>query len=104
MRNVIVMLGCVAALSAAAGGATYHYNFHFAKDDASTFDQDREACIRDTSTKSLPNGGRAGVYTMSERGNQTFRHNPAAFQQCMIAKGYRPDPNGPLKATLWTSN
>ncbi len=108
MRKFAIMFGCAALLSMdlAAAGPLYRVSFHFAKAGANDqiFFHDRVACLRQTSTEAFTNGPSAvsaqGVSVPGQLAGTFYVRHANAFYQCMTAKGYRADPNGPFKVSF----
>ncbi len=101
MRKLAILLSCTALLSIgpAAAGPVYRVGFHFAKDGANdqTFSHDRMACVRQTTIGNYAPW--PWQHAWDSEGYHYVRHADA-FYQCMTAKGYRADPNGPFKVSV----
>ncbi len=103
MRKFAILLGCAALLSTglATAAPRYHAHFNFAKVGAGewVFSEDRNACLRQTTTAYWVGAPYGFHYTGSD-GFQYMRH-ANAFYQCMTTRGYRADPYGPFKISFW---
>lgn len=118
MRKFAFMFGCAALLSVGAFAASdhsYRVDFRFSKSSVNyqSFTQDRERCVAGTSTRRKfgPEaiGGSLNVGLGSSSLNSssvmvfprpTYDHDVAAFYRCMMARGYRADPNGQFTVSL----
>lgn len=111
MRKFAIMLGCAALLTAGASATSdhsYRVDFRFSHDSADfqSFARDRNQCLDATSTVISPKqpsiGGQMNIglgprvvgAPFIAAPMRMYERHAGAFYRCMLARGYRTDPNG----------
>jgi hypothetical protein len=107
MRTLSVIIGCAAVLALSGAAAASTIEFHFARLNTSQteFSHDQQVCSRSALSRYMPahsagNGGSALRYRVYET-EPAHYVRPSLFLNCMIDKGYQPNPTGFSTGRLW---
>ncbi len=101
MRCAFLMaVGCIVCLSQAGLADSAVYTAQFSKPDVryATFQSERNACLGAASHQGWGSGSSShGTFVVTKRPTYDLMR----FSNCMLAKGYKPDPNGLIAAKFW---